>query len=273
MRITCIVDNCAGRGSTLWGEHGLAFMIEAEAGSVLWDTGQSGTVLEHNLRELSLGTDRLAGVALSHAHLDHTGGLSKLLSMCPGVSIYAHPEIFRERYSRRKGDLRAIGIAGQKRELEARTLFHLSDAPEEILPGVWTTGGIHPRPHSQGTSPHLAMRGNGEIVPDAHLDDMSLVLRVQGGIVLLCGCCHAGLLNTLAAVRAHHKEALVAIVGGTHLVEAKRAELDALIRTMRGEGFPRLHLNHCTGERATLALSRAFGERVSPCPAGTVLDY
>ena len=273
MRLTCIIDNCAGRGSTLWGEHGLSFMIETEAGNVLWDTGQSGTVLRHNFREIGVHADRLVAVALSHAHLDHTGGLSALLKMCPGLPVYAHPEIFRERYSRRRGDLRAIGIAGQQRELEARTTFHLADAPEEIVPGVWTTGGIHQRPHPQGASPHHAMRQDSDIVPDGYFDDMSLALRVKGGIVLLCGCCHAGLRNTLAAVRAHHDEGLVAIVGGTHLVEATQGELDALVSTMRAEGLPLLHLNHCTGERALLSLAGDLGQHVSPCPAGTVLEY
>lgn len=117
------------------------------------------------------------------------------------------------------------------------------------------------------------MAQDGALVPDGYLDDMSLVLKVPDGIVLLCGCCHAGLRNTLAVVRRQYDDPLMAILGGTHLVRATEAELAALSETLRAEGCPKLYLNHCTGERALRALWKALGERVVPCPAGTTIAF
>lgn len=273
MRLTCLVDNCVIYGSALWGEHGLSFLIETGEGNVLWDTGQSGTVLEHNLQALDLQRVPLTAAALSHAHLDHTGGLSLLLDKHPGLPIYAHRDLFVDRYSRREGVERPIGMPWKRQELEAQASFRLSDAPQEIVSGVWTTGGIHRRPYPQGASPSHMMRKNGKLVPDEYLDDLSLVLHAEGGIVLLCGCCHAGLRNTLATVRERYDEPLLAIIGGTHLAQADDAELGALVETLSAEGTPRLYLNHCTGEGALLALSRAFGQRVARCPVGKVLEF
>ena len=273
MRLTCLVDNCASRGTSLWGEHGLSFLIETAAGNVVWDTGQSGSVLRHNIHELGLHGTALAAAALSHAHYDHTGGLAALLEMYPGLTVYAHGDVFRERYSQRKGVARAIGIASQKKQLETQTTFHLSDSPQEILPEVWTTGGIRHRAYPQGKSPHHVVLEGGKFVADGYVDDMSLVLRTERGIVLLCGCCHAGLRNTIAAVRAQYHEPLLGIVGGTHLAGADEVELRVLVEVLRTEGVPLLYLNHCTGERALQALDRAFGQRVAPCPAGTILEF
>jgi len=117
------------------------------------------------------------------------------------------------------------------------------------------------------------MQVGDEIAPDAYLDDMSLVLSVKGGIVLLCGCCHAGLRNTIAMVRKQRDAPLLAIVGGTHLAKVEEVELDAIIQLLKEEDRPMLYLNHCTGERALYALAKAFGQRVSSCPAGTVLEF
>jgi len=273
MRLTCLVENCVP-SSSLWGEHGLSFLVETAEGNLLWDTGQSGTVLLHNLEKLDLAGMPLAALALSHGHLDHTGGLMAVLERHPGLPIYGHRDLLQGRYSQRDGEARNVGIAWSREELEGRADLRLSDAPQEIVSGVWTTGGIHRRPYPQGTSEHHRVRRDGRLVPDPYADDMSLVLRVNGGVVLLCGCCHAGLRNTMAAVAdLFPGEPLVAIVGGTHLGQADRREVRALVELLGRMESIRLHLNHCTGERALFALRQALGPRVSSCPVGTVLEY
>jgi 7,8-dihydropterin-6-yl-methyl-4-(beta-D-ribofuranosyl)aminobenzene 5'-phosphate synthase len=108
--------------------------------------------------------------------------------------------------------------------------------------------------------------------PDPYRDDLSLVLETGAGLFVVCGCCHAGLLNTLAHVRRHFGEDPVGVAGGTHLIGAGTEQLDRTVARLREMGSPRLHLNHCTGPDAFVALSRAFGDRVSHCPAGTTLD-
>jgi 7,8-dihydropterin-6-yl-methyl-4-(beta-D-ribofuranosyl)aminobenzene 5'-phosphate synthase len=97
MNVTCIVDDAVQRSSPFWGEHGLAFLIETEMGRVLFDTGQSGTVLLHNLELLDVDPATIDGLAISHAHYDHTGGLRALLERVrPGISLYANPDLFRD---------------------------------------------------------------------------------------------------------------------------------------------------------------------------------
>jgi len=272
MRLICVTDNCVQRSSRLWGEHGLSFWLETADGAVLWDTGQTSAVLAHNLQALQLEA-RPAAVAVSHAHYDHTGALRHVLEQHPGLIVYGNASLFDPRFSRSGDRLVPIGMQGEPAEWQALATFSLSDAPQGILPGVGTTGLIAHRPHPQGASPaHVVLRG-GQACPDPYADDMSLLLHVSGGVVLLCGCCHAGLRNTLLTVRALSDEPLVAIIGGTHLAEAAEHELAALVELLRREGPVRLYLNHCTGDKPLFTLRSALGERVSPCPAGTVLTF
>ena len=279
MRLVCIVDNSVERGSTLWGEHGLCFLVQAETlacgggPSILWDTGQSGQVLLHNSQALGVDSLPVEAVALSHSHHDHTGGLGSVLERHPGLTLYVHPTIFGQRFSRHDGETRSVGMDMSREQTEERAKLVLSDEPIEISPGIWTTGGIHDRPHHNGSSPHHLMLSDGKMVRDAYLDDMSLVLRVREGIVLLLGCCHAGLRNTLATVRQRYTEPLVAVAGGTHLSGASADEVQLVADLLCQEGRPTLYLNHCTGERAIWALYHTFGDRVVPCPAGTTIHF
>jgi 7,8-dihydropterin-6-yl-methyl-4-(beta-D-ribofuranosyl)aminobenzene 5'-phosphate synthase len=272
MRVTCVVDDAVCDHSPFWGEHGLAFLIETESGRVLFDTGQSGTVLLYNLKLLGIEPEAINALAISHAHYDHTGGLPALLDRVADIPLHAHPDLFRERFSRREGAPRFVGLSLKRETLEQRLTLKLSAEPTEILPGVWTTGEITDRAEPEGRSPHHLVRGLEDWEPDPYRDDMSLVLETERGTAVLCGCCHAGLLNTLAHVRRTFGPDITTVAGGTHLLQADEAHLQRVIEVLRELGVPRLYLNHCTGQRAYVTLAQAFGEGVAPCPAGTRLD-
>ena len=92
-------------------------------------------------------------------------------------------------------------------------------------------------------------------------------------LVVLCGCCHAGLLNTLAHVQSTFRQPIIAVIGGTHLVSPTDEQMHHIVQALRGYGSPRLYPNHCTGRPVQLALAAAFGEHVAPCVAGTELVF
>jgi 7,8-dihydropterin-6-yl-methyl-4-(beta-D-ribofuranosyl)aminobenzene 5'-phosphate synthase len=282
MNATCVIDDAVQRSSAFWGEHGLAFLIETEVGRVLFDTGQSGTVLLHNLELLGVDPVTIGALAISHAHYDHTGGLPALLERVrPGTPLYGNPDLFRERFSRREGEAESVGLSLTKEELATRLTLNLSPVPQEIVPGVWTTGEITDRPDPEGSSPYHLVRGEDSFVADSYRDDMALVLEMPDRgrwgdrLAVLCGCCHAGLLNTLAHVERTFERPIAVIAGGLHLTSGSPDYLqrvgEVLVET---ESVQRVYPNHCTGESALMALTLALGPSVvRPCPAGTVVEF
>jgi len=274
MDVRCVVDDAVQRSSAFWGEHGLGFLIETEGGRVLFDTGQSGTVLLHNLTLLDVEAVSIDAVAVSHAHYDHTGGLPMLLEyLAPGTPLYANPDLFRERYSVRDGDPEDVSMTLTREDLTTRMSLTLDAEPQEIVPGVWTTGAITERPEFVGSSDYHRMRDDGKLVPDAYLDDLALVLELDDKLALICGCCHAGLINTLAHVERTFERPVKVIAGGLHLTSAGEGELERVCGALAGRpALERVYPNHCTGEAAFVALTCELGASVvQPCPAGTVL--
>jgi 7,8-dihydropterin-6-yl-methyl-4-(beta-D-ribofuranosyl)aminobenzene 5'-phosphate synthase len=273
MKITCLVDNAVHPHSSFWGEHGLAFLIESEDGRLLFDTGASDVPLLHNLEAAGVAPESISVLALSHAHRDHTGGLPALLKRRPGLPIYANPDLLRERFSRWGGQMKAKGLPMDSEVLRQRVDLRLSGAPQEILPGIWTTGEISERSEPEGRSANHFVRDGEGWAADPYRDDMALVLESSPGLILVCGCCHAGLLNTMSHVRRTFGQDPVAVVGGMHLISADEAHMRRLMEVLGRLGPPALYPNHCTGQAAYVTLAQAFGDRVAPCPAGTVLDF
>ena len=197
VKIICVVNNTSKEDAGLRSEHGLAFWIETRYSNVLFDTGQTAAVLSHNLDVLGLLPQNVDMLALSHAHYDHTGGLEAILSKNTKLTLFAHPDIFRPRYSLRKGEYVSIGLSLARETLAGKVNLSLSESPTEILPGLWTTGEIIERPEQEGRSAHHFIRAGEGWLPDPYRDDLSLVLKTKAGLVVICGCCHAGILNTL----------------------------------------------------------------------------
>ena len=241
---------------------------------MLFDTGQTSAVLLHNMALLDVSPRDVDTLALSHAHNDHTGGLPAVLAQRPGIPLYASSDIGRPRFSHKDGRYHHIGMPMTGEALAHFADLRLSAGPQEVLPGVWTTGDIIDRPEVEGRSPsHVVPDGDGWRA-DPYQDDMSMVVETVDGLVLVLGCCHAGLLNTLAHVTRTFGREPFTVMGGTHLASADDAQLQHIVEVLQGmSGLKHILPSHCSGERPFVALSAAFGDRVQPCPAGTELSF
>jgi len=275
-KIICVANDKAMAGSGLRAEHGIAFWIENPDGVVLFDTSNSQEVLRFNLGKLGLHMGEINAVALSHGHNDHTGGLMALTSeeTKSTLPIHAHPAIFDERFTRKSGEIKRISSPFSREAALSSFDMHLSDQPVEILADLWTSGEIVNRSELEGRGASHSIRNGDNYGPDPYRDDFSLVMKTGKGLVLICGCCHAGLLNTLFHVRALFPEPIHTIIGGTHLISASGSDLRHIIKVLSDEfGDVSYYLNHCTGDTAIQALTETFSSRIHTFLAGAAIEF
>lgn len=259
IRISVIVENNARPG--FLPEHGLALRIEANGRTLLFDTG-AGIAYPGN--EPQFPHVSYDGVILSHGHGDHTGGLCAV----PSCRLWHGPEIAGPHYSHHPGKpVRNIAMPAECVAALARFQCETVSAFREILPGFFLTGPI-PR-ESGETAGGPFYHDDRKCVPDCIPEEQALLL--SGGL-LIQGCCHAGIINTLEYCRKHAPENPVrAIFGGLHLLHADEARLKETADYLLDHNIRDLYLMHCTGENA-IAYLRDRGFRiVTPC-AGDVLE-
>ena len=261
------------------GENGIAMDVEVTWGRyryrALFDTGMSARVLLHNAAALGIDMGQLDHVVISHGHPDHYGGLLGLLgSRDSPVPVSIHPDAFEPRYLRLASgqvapyynhELTRAAIDGAGgRLVEHRT-------PLEIGPGLIATGAI-PReldfeqPPSDITAPNALIQVCGcEVGVDTVPDDQALVIEVgEDGIIVLSGCAHAGIVNTVRyAMKITGRERVIAVIGGFHLgfPGIPDAKTDRTIEALRDIGPELICPMHCTGMRAAMRIADAFEER------------
>ena len=260
-------------------ENGVALLVDIEWGRyhyrLLFDTGMTGQVLLHNARALSVDLDEVDHVVISHGHPDHYGGLIGLLEhRSVGVPISIHDDAFLPRYLRLASGEVAPYYNGDfvKERLDGlggRLVIHRR--PLEVGPGIIATGEI-PRevafeaPPSDLSAPNALIQLREEQVrPDTVPDDQALVINIGAdGIIVLVGCSHAGVINSIR--HAQHitgRDRVVGVFGGFHLgfPGIPESKTDQTIEALRDIDVEVLCPMHCTGMRAMMEINRALPDR------------
>ena len=275
LRLTIVVENSASLGDTpVWAQHGLSIFLETKLGSesmkLLMDTGASSEVMLHNADALNLDLCNLDLICLSHGHYDHTGGLMGILQRLNGrICVLAHPDIFAPKLKARP-ILKFIGPPFTRPEAEAAGAIMLeARGPVAIAPGVMTTGEV-PRSESFENVEGFWTVENGQYCQDKIPDDQALAANIKGkGLVVITGCAHAGIINTIKhAQKITGVEELYAVIGGFHLMGADEKRIEATAKALQQLDPAIVRPGHCTGQKAVCRLQEALGERCRPLTVG-----
>ena len=254
------------------GEWGFSAMIEVDGERILFDAGSRENTVVQNAKELSINLDNIDNIFLSHNHKDHTGGLITLKKEYPNSFKKAHvgEGIF---YSRPNAEGDDNYILSNKNTLENLGIKFISHKnPTQPIPGLWTTGQV-PRKYDEknwsGVSKMIDSKGN--IVEDIIPEDQSLFFDTENGIVLISGCGHAGLANTLDYVqKIIPGRPIYKIIGGFHLLKLNNDKLEWTAKKMREAGVNYFVGAHCTGLNSTYSIRNFLGLTSESALVGSV---
>ena len=268
IHITAIVDNTAR--PDLLAEHGLSLWIETPRARVLFDTGQ-GAALPQNTAVLNIPLEQADAVVLSHGHYDHTGGLAHVFKQNRKARLFLHPDALHPRFSRHADQtMHSIGmpVASSQALKTVPERIVWTTKPVEVAPGIHATGPIPRTTSFEDTGGDFFLDAEGQ-VPDPITDDQALWIESAKGLIVILGCAHSGVVNTLEYIaRLTGTRAFHAVIGGMHLNRASPARLAATTEAFARYKVALVAPGHCTGPAATAYLSEQLPGRVKPCRSG-----
>ncbi|WP_457755911.1 MBL fold metallo-hydrolase [Thermodesulfatator indicus] len=273
LKITILVENSVIYPFDVLGEHGFSVFLEMKDFSFLFDTGQ-GKALINNSLALKKDLRTIKFLYLSHGHYDHTGGLVELLKVKSPLDIYAHPDIFLERYWIKEDIKKYIGIPFPRFYLEnLGAKFVLHREFQEIAPNVFSSGEVKRETPFEKIDKEMKKKVEGQLVQDDILDDYSLAIKTKKGLVIILGCAHSGMVNVINHfVQQTGIDQIYAVIGGTHLGFADEEQLEETIKVLKDYEIAKLGVSHCTGLTASAKIFNSFREKFFFASVGAVLE-
>lgn len=253
-------------------KHGWGYSALVEYGGkrILFDTGGHQDDFAANAKTLGVDLSRLDFVVITHRHGDHTSGLRHVLTLNPGVQIYAPVEngyntpmppglakMVRRRVDSAPDDMHYFD--GKYPEpMTTGSIWHGAKfthirTPIEVLPGFWLFSMVS---DATGTK---------------ELNEVSMAIRTPQGLVVMVGCSHPGIEKILEAA-AKIDPRVYSVFGGFHLVDLADTEVTAIVTRFRDKWkFERVAAGHCTGEFAFSEFNRVYGPKFDHASVGSVI--
>jgi 7,8-dihydropterin-6-yl-methyl-4-(beta-D-ribofuranosyl)aminobenzene 5'-phosphate synthase len=215
-----VIDARLTPGGLLLGEWSGGFLIQTDDAQILFDNGGTHLLLEEG-HDFNVNLSKTKAIVISHEHGNHRYGLERIISACGRADLFVHPAAFSTRYWKLGSGAAAphkLPFSRDELMQRVRNLVE-TDRPTRIAFGLWVTGQI-PRVFSfEDTVVRDAFLDEKLTRPDLILDDQAVFFRVPKGIVIILGCGHAGLVNTVAYVsELTGDKHIYAIIGGTHSI-------------------------------------------------------
>jgi 7,8-dihydropterin-6-yl-methyl-4-(beta-D-ribofuranosyl)aminobenzene 5'-phosphate synthase len=288
----------------LLAEHGFAALIELKSAGIqiLWDAGITEISLLENMQRMKIDPSSINIIALSHGHGDHTAGLTEVLKAMDiepearewsadttmeeillwmagrQVPIVAHPAALRERWGVDENGKKFGPVQPPPRaawEAYGGQVI-LSEKPYQLGPGCWTTGAI-PRTsfEKSGIPDRMIFREGDNFHKDIIEDDQAIVININAkGLVILSGCAHSGIVNTISyAQQISGVDKVTAVLGGFHLVRANEEEIRRTVKAIQAIGPEMIVPSHCTGFKASAQFCHMMPEQFVVGLVGTRYEF
>lgn len=266
----------------LHAEHGLAYhietMVNGQTHSFLFDFASDAQGIKRNIELLKIDLKKIEAMALSHDHLDHQAALLELLKtkreeIPRGIPFYVGQQFFVGTYSRTPdGKVNSL-LALKREDLEGLGLVKIVEikTPTPIVQGAYLTGKVEQVTDYEKIPPFFVAKRGDQFVQEDFIGEQAIVLNAKDkGLVVLSGCAHRGIVNTVKhAQKITGIEKVHAVIGGFHLTGAKPELIQKTISDIKAIRPDYIVPTHCTGFEAIGAFAREMPDQFILNTAGT----
>ncbi|MEM2917474.1 MAG: MBL fold metallo-hydrolase [Candidatus Bathyarchaeia archaeon] len=249
-------------------EHGFSMLIrifdKSKTHTILFDTGISPKGVVKNAQGMGAGLSEVESIIISHGHIDHFGGLIEVVKAIDkqDLPIIVHKDVFKTRGKEDNGKVRKYPDFPKESQVKPARYVKIKQ-PHLIAQNAAAATGEIPRKTSweKGYSKHRVFVEGGWQPEPWIWDDQALVINVKNkGIIVITGCAHAGIINTINyAQKIAQTETVYAIFGGFHLAgEEFEPRIKETVEALKQFNPKLVAPSHCTGWKAIHAIAEAF---------------